>query len=776
MGTQNKGVRAHARPRAALTAVAGLAGLVMGGAAQASESDEILLAEAVKSASGETVEVTGDRREVESPKYTAPLLDTPQTITVIDAGTIRGQNLLTLREILSTAPGITFGAGEGGGYGDSINLRGYAANTDITVDGVKDSAQYTRTDPFNLDQIELVNGANSVYGGSGSLGGSINLVTKTPHGANATILVGGLGTDGYARAAIDADYEIADGVAFRLNAVTHANDVPGREVETYSRWGVAPSLAIGLNSATVLILSYVHQEDDNIPQYGVPYYKNAFNNGAVPGVNPSNYYGYSNFDRQEIGVDQFTVKIDHEFNDWLSVRNLTRYQEVTQTSIVDPPQGTWCLASGINVATGASCATPGFYVLSGPRGNRRDTENTLLYNQTDFAAQFSTGGLEHSLVFGFSISDEDYHLETGNMLRNPNGATPNPALPNMNIANPDHTWSGPVNYIRTGISDGQQTARAIYIFDTVEISPEWEFNLGMRYDNVEGEFTAATIAVPYPATGPVITQGAIFRSDDDLFSYRVGLVYKPVANASIYLAYGNTETPSQASVNGGCTAATCNVDPEKGEIFELGVKWNVLDDRLSLAASFFRNDRTNYKVASNDPTVPDQQLDGSARVTGLTLSATGNITDELTIFANYTWLDTEVIQGVSDFCVANPAVSTCLTAFAANNGVAGNPLLNTPEHSGSLWATYEIGHGVTLGYGVSYQGAFYLNNGAGPLYTSDAYWLHSAMINYELTETLGLQLNVKNVMDEEYYIRIRNNGWAVPGDARSATLTATYTF
>src|SRR6187402_9854 len=139
----------------------------------------------------ETIAVTEEEdgvrvEQVSSPKYTAPLVDTPQTITVVTQETIAGQNLLSLRDILSTAPGITFGAGEGGGgYGDSINLRGYAANSDVTVDGVRDSAQYTRSDPFNLEQIELTNGANSVYGGSGSLGGTINIVSKTPHGSNS---------------------------------------------------------------------------------------------------------------------------------------------------------------------------------------------------------------------------------------------------------------------------------------------------------------------------------------------------------------------------------------------------------------------------------------------------------------------------------------------------------------------------------------------------------------------------------------------------------------
>ena len=128
---------------------------------------------------GPDIVVYGERiAELASPKATAPLLDTPQTITVISDQTLRKQNLLTLRDALATIPGITFGAGEGGGgYGDSINLRGYAASNDLTQDGVRDSAQYSRTDPFNLQQIEVYNGANSVFNGSGSVGGTINLVT-----------------------------------------------------------------------------------------------------------------------------------------------------------------------------------------------------------------------------------------------------------------------------------------------------------------------------------------------------------------------------------------------------------------------------------------------------------------------------------------------------------------------------------------------------------------------------------------------------------------------
>src|SRR6185369_4459599 len=242
---------------------------------------------------------------VSSPKSTAPLLDTPQTITVISNQTIRQQNLLTLRDALAIIPGITFGAGEGGGgYGDSINLRGYTASNDITQDGVRDSAQYSRTDPFNLQQIEIYNGANGVFNGSGSVGGTINLVSKIPQADTLDIVSAAIGTDSYYRATADLNQRLSDAVAVRLNAMVHGSDVPGRDFEHGRRWGVAPAITLGIGSPTSLTLAYLHQRDRNIPVYGVPFILNQLNDGPLPGSDASDYYGYRNLDTQMIRVDR----------------------------------------------------------------------------------------------------------------------------------------------------------------------------------------------------------------------------------------------------------------------------------------------------------------------------------------------------------------------------------------------------------------------------------------------------------------------------------------
>ncbi len=731
----------------------------------------------------EGVEVHGHRvQKASSGKYTANLRDTPQTITVIDRSTIDGQNLLSLQDILSTLPGITFGAGEGGGgFGDKINLRGFDATNDITVDGVRDSGMYSRTDPFNLESVEVVNGANSVYSGAGSVGGTVNLVSKAA-GLNEfhkASIAGG--TDRYARVTSDSNFVLGEGTALRLNAMAHQNDVPGRDVEENQRWGVAASLGFGLGSDTSWTLSYLHQNDDNTPQYGLPF----FNGDVLPGIDRGNYYGYSNIDRQDVELDSVTSVIEHSFNERFRLRNLTRWQQVEQFSLVDAVQGTWCLDNGFT-PTGAACGTGatrrGYYNPSGPRGYGRDTRNTALYNQTDLTLTFDTGAIEHNLVAGFSILHEEFDLDVTSDFRNPDGSNPFlGGLPQMNIANPDHIYRGPINRTLTGRTEGELDNRAVYVFDTLKFNEQWQLSLGARYERNEGKTTNAVVVQapaanqPMPALpiGTVTGYGVPFKSNDDLFSYRAGLVFKPVENGSIYLAYGNSKTPSKASVNGSCTIESCSVDPETAVNYEIGTKWDFLDGRLALTGSVFRNERENYRVADPaNPLNPSglQQLDGSARVDGVMLGLSGLITDQWAVYANYAFLDSEVLQGVSN-----------RQSQLGLDFTKGDRLLNVPEHSFSLWTTYDLSPKWQIGYGATYQGKIWLSqhsaaNPNGPLATYGSYWTHRAMVAYKVSRQAQLQLNVNNLTDEEYFTRIRNNGWATPGDGRQVVLSANFTF
>lgn len=738
-----------------------------------------------------------------SPKYTELLRDTPQTITIIPRQLIEDQKLLTMREILSTVPGITFGAGEGGGgYGDSITLRGFTGSSDITIDGVRDSAQYTRSDPFNVDQVEVVNGASSVYSGAGSVGGSINLVSKRARLDDFAIVNAGVGTDSYARFTADANQTLGEHSALRMNAMAHRNDVAGRDYEKFERWGLAPSLAFGLGTDTTVTLNYVHQTDDNIPQYGVPF----FDGRPLPGVSSSNYYGYHNIDRQEIDTDALTAIIDHRFSDAFSLRNLSRIQQVEQLSVVDASQGTWSLPNNLTPTgtiyvsgTGTSGVTVpvGQYLPSGPRGFVRDTTNRIFYNQTDFTASFATGAIEHTLVTGFSFAHETFTLDTSNDFRNADGTNPFVApahLPFMDLYHPDSTYAGPIHRTLTGKTDGELDNAALYVFDTLKFNQQWQFNAGVRFERNEGSSTtyivqaAAADGGPPPAGSPAI--GAITganapaKNAEDLLSYRAGLIFKPLENGTIYFSYGNSRTPSKTSVNGSCNLtqtvtngvpqgnANCNVDPETAVNYELGTKWDLLGERLAVTAAVFRNDRKNYRVNDLDPTnlTSEQTLDGRARVDGVTLGAGGSILDNWAISANYAYLDSEVLQGASNF-----------SATQGQDYTKGDPLLNVPKHSFSVWTTYELPFGLQLGYGATYQSEIHVaqhssTNVNGPLATASGYTVHRVMAGYAFNESFELQLNVNNVLDKEYYARIRNNGWATPGEGRLYILSANYNF
>jgi catecholate siderophore receptor len=422
----------------------------------------------------------------------------------------------------------------------------------------------------------------------------------------------------------------------------------------------------------------------------------------------------------------------------------------------------------------------------------RDQINDLLYSQTDLRVVTGEAGkLLNTLVVGFSAMQEDYQLTTANLLRDAQGNVL--AQPDISLSNPNTIWTGATNYIVSGNSYGDSRNVAVYAFDTLELG-KFEVNGGVRYENARNIFRADTVATP--ASGGATTTGPRQRSQDNLFSYRIGAVFKPAEHLSFYAAFANSKTPSSATVRAGCTsgsAATlsdyCDVAPETARSYEIGAKANLMGGKLLATAALFRNERTNYRVSSNDPVNPTLQvLDGHSRVDGVALGLTGNITPEWLIFANYTYLDSKIVQGTSDSCVANPRTA-CSNSVVLPDPSKGDHLIQTPEHSGSIYTSYRLPFGLELGYGVTYQGSFALNQSNlfnRTQYRSDDYWVHRAFLAWNFNNGLTAQLNVQNLFDKKYYTGIRNNisatngvvsgGWATLGEGRAARLSLFYSF
>ncbi|MBS0420180.1 MAG: TonB-dependent receptor [Proteobacteria bacterium] len=730
-----------------------------------------------------------------SPKYTELLRDTAQTITVIPADLIQQQGGLLLRDVLrQNVPGITFGAGEGGSYGDSINIRGFTATNDIAVDGVRQSANTTHTDPFNTQSIEVVQGTSSVYSGVGALGGTINLVSKLPTASDyAAISVGG-GTADYLRGAADVNRMVGDpdqGMAARLNVMGHRNMVADRDVTSYTRWGVAPSFTWGLNTPTRLTLAYVHEHDRNLPEYGIP----LRNFQPVPGVNRSNYYGFSNVDVERIDSDAVTAIFTHDFGATATIRNLTRWENYDRYSITDAPEGRICLVPG-DYPLGTNLRVPGAtlrcgaaganplegvggvtYTPGGPIGNLRDTNNRIIANQTDFTVRFNTGLVSHALVVGVALSREAYSQNTGNEYRNANGTTY--LLNPESLYDPQHTFTQPINLKIAGHANSVVQNQALYAFDTLKFNDQWSVGFGARYEHNKARYEswtatpAASLKVPLGPLVPAATNPLV--NDDNLLSYRGAVVYKPVEPGSIYFAYGNSKLPSTSTVNGSCTT-NCNVDPQNAVTYELGAKWDLFGGATAVTGAVFRTDRKNYLVASGDPTVPTQQLDGKARVDGVQIGMAGNITRDWAVFTNYAHLRSKVLQSVSDFTIATTGI----------DAQAGNALANTPQDSANLWTTYNLHRGLLVGYGLNYTSWVWATANdatATAIYnrrTIPGFVVHNLMAAYNVNRHVNLQLNVSNLFDKEYFTQLRSvsttSGWVNPGAGRTATLAANVTF
>lgn len=753
----------------------------------------------------------------ESPKYTAPLLDTPQTITVITSKSIQQQNLLSLRDVLQTVPGITFGAGEGGfGYGDRIILRGQDAKNDVTIDGVRSSAFLNRNETYNFEQVEVTNGANSVYNGGGSVAGTINLVTKKPLAQDQFVVNAGIGTDNYYRGTVDLNKRVSDLIAIRLNAVAHKNDVPGRDVENYERWGVAPAITIGVDSPTNLTLQYEHLDDNAMPQYGIRYFPQATGSkragGFLPDFDLGGYYGFANLDRQDSVTNSVQAIFSHEFSDTVRIRSLTRYEQINQHTITSQPQGTFCLAStGLQPPAGdgttAACPTnvpAGYYLPTGGRGVQRLITNDTAYTQLDLSAEFATGGIEHSLVIGASALWEKYKQAQATLPRNADGSTPN--FPLVRISDPEsfvpgptgfaygnNTYNGPINAIRASDNRGERTSYAVYLFDTMKFGEMFEINGGLRYEHAKGENRTTTYVTTAGASnlGAISAQTGPFRNDDNLFSYRIGLVFKPTPDVSLYVATGTSKNPSQATVDGACADAltnrNCNLKPETTKNYEIGVKADLFNKGLLLSAAVFRNDRDSIRVNSNDPTQPEQRLEGHQRVEGISFGASGNITPNWTLSANYMYLKARIKQGLSNFCINNPDPIGCGNSAAFPDPTAGAELANAPKHSGSLFTSYRLPFGLELGYGITYQGSFALNTptladlqrGGPVIYRVPSYTIHRLMVSYPITPNLMAQVNVQNFTNERYVTTVRtniNSSWAQPAPTRSAVFSLNYTF
>ena len=686
-------------------------------------ADDAAAAAARKPKDLDTVTVVGTGGlESTSPKHTQPLVDTPQSVTIVPAELMQEQGVTTLRDALRNVPGISMQAGEGGvPAGDNLTLRGFSARTDLFIDGVRDFGGYSR-DPFNLEQIEVVKGPASTHSGRGSTGGSINLASKAARLGEFNRGSVSVGDNQLLRATADFNHEIGDAAAFRINLMGHKNEVNGRDAVESERWGVAPTVSFGLRGDTVTTFSLFHLEQDNVPDYGQPWVP-ATNNALVESrdarspVDRENFYGLLARDHEDTSTDVATLVVRHAFNDNVDLRNLTRWGRSERDSIITAPRFLSNDATDIRRTA-----------------KTRDSEDTILANVTDLTARFTTGSVQHTLLAGVEFARE----ESINRARTADDGDL------ADLFNPDFNapYTGEVAPDPLHDASADVDSIAVYLFDTLEFNPRWELSGGLRWDRIEVEASGFDRDLD--------ARGTWQRTDSEL-SGRAALVFKPRENGSVYLGYGTSFNPSAEGLT--LNAGTAGLDPEESRTVELGTKWDLFEGRLMLTSALFRTEKTNARV--DDPLDEGrlEVLEGEQRVDGFEVGAAGRITDDWTVFGGYTHLDSEVVE--------------------STEGDVGNELGNTPRDSATLWTTYEFTDAWQAGFGMQHVGSRYSNTSNTRM--AKSYTLYDAMVGFKVSDALSLRLNGYNLSGKDYVDQV-GGGHYMPGADRTFMLSADFSF
>jgi catecholate siderophore receptor len=739
------------------------------------------------------VQVQGVRDDIRaekasSPKYTEKLVDTAQTLTVIKKELIEQQGAVTLTEALRNTPGVgAFFLGENGNTntGDAIYMRGFDASSSIYVDGVRDIGSISR-DTFNIEQIDVLKGPAGTDNGRSSPTGSINLVSKQPLLEDAYLgsVTFGSGQQKRATADINKVIDADSGTAFRLNLLDQDSGSPARDMVKNKRWGVAPSVAFGLGSPTRIYLNYLHIKQDNVPDGGVltiglpgwtppadiaavaatatkpavPAKSFAFMAGAAR-VNPKNFYG-SVLDHDDVTADMLTARVEHDFAGGAKVQNTTRYGKTKQNYLL-----TSFMSTGANMPTVVAGSDPATWMLNRTNLTTKDQQNEVLTNQSTITANFDTGALKHTVVGGLELTNE----KQTNYLYVNSAPAATAGLPATSIYYPNpHTpiSTAQVNLVRSGgRNDGTTNTQSVYLFDTVKLGDKWIFNGGVRVDHYSTTYNAVAVqAVATPQVIPVGTLvGSAIEASDNLANGKLSALYKPTADSSVYALVATSKAPpgsaNFALSTSASSAANPKFDPQETTNYEMGTKWDLLKQKLSLSAAVYRTEVKNE--VEQDPVDALYYQTGKKRVQGIELGVTGEIMRNWIISAGYTRMSTSVESG------------KVVTA----NGQ--NQLTYTPKQAFTAWTSYTLPIGLQIGGGARFSDKLLrgTDGAVGTPAYADSYWVFDAMASYPISKNIDVRLNVYNLADKEYIAAINKSGYRyTPGNPRSGSLTANFKF
>jgi catecholate siderophore receptor len=668
-------------------------------------------------------------------KTNTPLVNIPQSVSVITRDFIRDQGFQSLTDVTRYVPGVAIHQGEGNR--DELVIRGVDSSANFFVNGFRDDVQYFR-DLYNAQSVEILKGPSALAFGRGAGGGLVNRTLKEADGQRIYEAVMQTGSYADRRVSLDAGQAVNENVAVRLNAFYEGSDT-FRDFGHFERYGINPTVTLKPSDDTKIKLSYEFYHDFRVadrgnPSQGLPGGATRFNPTApfAPNGDLTTFYGSPIYNNAKVEVQTAMAVLEHDFGNGLTVKNGTMYADYNRGYRNVYPGGT-----GAPAAAGGGAVTPDQTQVSlNAYENYTPRENA--FNQTDFIYKTATGPMLHTVAFG-----TEFGRQTGLGLRNSGQFPANGGLPYV-IVNPfNPTYFGPVtfNHIASDAKSKYQLNIASgYVQDQIDATHWLQFLVGARYDNFD--LTA-------------LDQNTNIRRDrvDDFISPRAAVIVKPMDSMSLYTAWSVSYLPASGDQFSALNPSTLILEPQRFENTEVGAKWNI-NPKLLFTAAAYQLLRANVPInIGGGLSIPG----GAHIVRGFETALTGYITPDWQAVLGYAYTDARIAKDVTAPGV-NPPI------------VAGNRVQLVPYNQFSLWNKYQINPTWAAALGVIYfSDSFASSDDSVRL---PGFVRFDAAVYAKIDEMWRVQLNVENIFNKGYWATADGNNNISPGQPRTFRVSA----
>ncbi len=654
-------------------------------------------------------------------KTATPILNVPQSISVVTEQELRDRALLTIADVIRTIPGAS--AGQGEGHRDQITLRGNNSTADFFVDGLRDDAQYLRS-LYNVDRVEVHKGPNAMIFGRGGGGGVLNRVTKGAQ-AGQSFVGGGLSINSFGNwsGSFDGNLAIGQQAGLRFNAFYESID-GHRDFAEGHRLGINPVIGADL-SGIRLQFGYEYVRDVRVIDRGIP---SAFVGSIASPAPPAPGFRDTFFGVPNLNESEFEA-------------NTVRFRGEADVTSALKANVSLVYSNSDKVYTNAFPATAISNGTVGIESYREPTERQTFIAQANLEWTVQAGPLDHLILFGGEVTNQDTVTERIAGFFNPAILTAAGRRSIVTIRDPliipaIFFVAGPAGNTNRKVSSALSQS-SIYLQDQISFGDKFDLIGGIRYDRLR-------IAVTNRFTGAIITR------TDELWSPRAGLVFKPVPQASIYASYTKSYLPQSGDQFVTFDASFGALAPETFDNYEIGAKWNIRP-ALSFTIAAYRLDRGNTRAAG--PAAGTTVLTGGQRTKGVEIGLTGKFSDAWQIALGYAFTSGQITT----------------TTIAAP---AGRRLAQVPRQQFSLWNRYDVSRRLGLGLGFYFQAASFAN--ISNVTRLPGYMRIDAAAFWKVTSRIELQVNVENLFDARYFPVAHNDNNISTGAPINARFTLNF--